>query len=105
VGCRWDEDAQRCTGLEAERNVDPEWGLFRDYTGHVGGDGRPGVVFPADVRNCTTCHATDAWKTRPSRLACAFRRERHPAFVIFDFFGMTMCMVKSRFACPTRRPG
>ncbi|MCP5527623.1 MAG: hypothetical protein H7A47_12605 [Verrucomicrobiales bacterium] len=28
------------------------------------------VVFPADVRNCTTCHVDDRWKTNPSRLAC-----------------------------------
>lgn len=29
------------------------------------------VVFPQDVRNCTTCHSeTDAWTQNPSRLAC-----------------------------------
>jgi OmcA/MtrC family decaheme c-type cytochrome len=33
------------------------------------------VVFPQDVRNCTTCHASsaaqpNAWKTNPSRQAC-----------------------------------
>ncbi|MGD0538286.1 MAG: hypothetical protein ABSC03_11650 [Verrucomicrobiota bacterium] len=28
------------------------------------------VEFPADVRNCTACHADDRWKTQPSRLAC-----------------------------------
>jgi OmcA/MtrC family decaheme c-type cytochrome len=33
------------------------------------------VVFPQDVRNCTTCHAAaatqaDAWKTNPSAAAC-----------------------------------
>jgi OmcA/MtrC family decaheme c-type cytochrome len=33
------------------------------------------VVFPQDVRNCTTCHAKDApqannWKTQPSRAVC-----------------------------------
>lgn len=36
-------------------------GNFRHYLG---------VVFPADVRNCTTCHVNDRWKTNPSRLAC-----------------------------------
>lgn len=36
-------------------------GNFRDYLG---------VAFPADVRNCTTCHADDRWKTHPTRLAC-----------------------------------
>jgi OmcA/MtrC family decaheme c-type cytochrome len=33
------------------------------------------VVFPQDIRNCTTCHAAnatqaDAWKTRPSAAVC-----------------------------------
>src|SRR5271157_3357527 len=33
------------------------------------------VVFPQDIRNCTTCHSLqagqwDAWKTRPSAAAC-----------------------------------
>lgn len=29
------------------------------------------VVFPQDIRNCTTCHTDDAnWKTMPSRAAC-----------------------------------
>jgi OmcA/MtrC family decaheme c-type cytochrome len=33
------------------------------------------VVFPQDIRNCTTCHAKDAtqadnWKTKPSALVC-----------------------------------
>jgi len=36
-------------------------GDFRDYT-HV--------VFPADVRNCTSCHLDNRWKTQPSRMAC-----------------------------------
>lgn len=42
-------------------NIDPATGVFKLYTG---------VVFPADVRNCTTCHTDDRWKTKPSRLAC-----------------------------------
>jgi OmcA/MtrC family decaheme c-type cytochrome len=33
------------------------------------------VVFPQDMRNCTTCHAkgatqADSWKTKPSRVVC-----------------------------------
>ncbi len=51
-------------GLENAFNTDPNTGDFKtpeDYTG---------VVFPADVRNCTYCHVDDRWKTAPSRLAC-----------------------------------
>jgi hypothetical protein len=47
--------------LKNPRNIDPATGIFRDYTE---------VVFPADVKNCTTCHSDDRWKTTPSRLAC-----------------------------------
>lgn len=47
--------------LKNPNNIDPVKGLFRDYRG---------VVFPADVLNCTTCHVDDRWKTQPSRLAC-----------------------------------
>lgn len=36
-------------------------GAFKDYTG---------VAFPADVRNCNSCHSDDRWKTKPTRLAC-----------------------------------
>lgn len=36
-------------------------GNFRDYT-HV--------VFPADIRKCTTCHIDERWKTHPTRQAC-----------------------------------
>jgi hypothetical protein len=29
------------------------------------------IIFPQDTRNCTKCHAeSDAWKQKPSRLAC-----------------------------------
>ena len=42
-------------------NTNSTNGVFRDYTG---------VVFPADVRNCTKCHVDDRWKTKPSQLAC-----------------------------------
>lgn len=47
--------------LKNPLNTDPETGVFRDYTG---------VLFPANVKNCTTCHADDRWKTKPSTLAC-----------------------------------
>jgi len=43
--------------LESIRNEE----VFEDYL-HV--------IFPADVRNCTTCHVDDRWKTEPSRQAC-----------------------------------
>ncbi|MBI4310767.1 MAG: hypothetical protein HY681_03205 [Chloroflexi bacterium] len=42
-------------------NTDPTTGVFRDYTG---------VIFPNNVKNCTTCHTDDRWKTQPSKLAC-----------------------------------
>lgn len=42
-------------------NTDPVSGVFADYTE---------VAFPADVRNCDTCHVDDSWKTEPSRQAC-----------------------------------
>lgn len=42
-------------------NIDPETGVFRDYTS---------VLFPANVKNCSTCHADTRYKTEPSRLAC-----------------------------------
>jgi hypothetical protein len=51
----------RGSGLANPTNIDPAWGLFRNYAE---------LVFPADVRSCTTCHLDDAWKTRPSRSAC-----------------------------------
>ena len=48
-------------GLKNPFNIDPKTGDFRDYTG---------VLFPANVKNCTTCHVDDRWKTQPSRQAC-----------------------------------
>ncbi len=42
-------------------NTDPASGNFVHYLE---------VNFPADVRECTTCHVDDRWKTKPSRLAC-----------------------------------
>jgi len=47
--------------LENSFNTDPATGNFKDYTG---------VIFPANVKNCTTCHTDDRWKTAPSREAC-----------------------------------
>lgn len=49
-------------GLKLDFHVNPTTGDFSDYI-HV--------KFPADVRNCTACHVDDAWKTKPSRAACA----------------------------------
>ncbi len=48
-------------GLKNFWNTNSVNGLFKDYLG---------VVFPADARNCTTCHDDDRWKTSPTRLAC-----------------------------------
>lgn len=42
-------------------NTNPDWGDFHNYAY---------VTFPSDVRNCTKCHNDNAWKTKPSRLAC-----------------------------------
>jgi Outer membrane cytochrome MtrC/MtrF-like, domains II/IV len=47
--------------LENPIDFDPNTGIFKDYTK---------LEFPADIRNCTTCHVDDRWKTKPSRLAC-----------------------------------
>ena len=53
------------SNLESVLNIgDEEQGLsgvFADYLD---------VHFPADVRNCSKCHADDRWKTEPSQLAC-----------------------------------
>ncbi len=48
-------------GLQRDFNTNSVTGNFRDYVP---------VVFPADVRNCTACHADDRWKTTPTRAAC-----------------------------------
>ncbi|HEX9075800.1 MAG TPA: hypothetical protein VF932_08455, partial [Anaerolineae bacterium] len=48
-------------GLKNPLNTDPKTGVFRDYVS---------VNFPANVKNCTTCHVDDRWKTTPTRLAC-----------------------------------
>jgi predicted CXXCH cytochrome family protein len=42
-------------------NNDPDTGDFKDYI-HV--------AFPADVRNCTSCHVDDRWRNNPSAGAC-----------------------------------
>src|SRR3990172_928518 len=42
--------------LKNPLNTDPTTGVFREWTG---------VLFPADVRNCTACHADDRFKTQP----------------------------------------
>lgn len=47
--------------LSNPANIDPKTGLFRLYTG---------VLFPNNVKSCTSCHVDDRYKTQPSRLAC-----------------------------------
>ena len=47
--------------LKSNFNTNSATGNFRDYLG---------VAFPADVRNCTTCHVDDRWKKVPTQLAC-----------------------------------
>jgi hypothetical protein len=48
-------------GLNNTFNTDHDTGDFGHYT-HV--------TFPADVRECATCHVDDRWNTEPSVLAC-----------------------------------
>lgn len=48
-------------GLKSVFNADPSSGDFADYID---------VVFPADVRNCSTCHIDDRWETNVSTQAC-----------------------------------
>lgn len=48
-------------GLRSAFNTNQTNGDFMNYR-HVN--------FPADVRNCTTCHKNDRWKDSPSRLGC-----------------------------------
>lgn len=48
-------------GLSSDFNTNHTTGNFRNYAG---------VVFPANVKNCATCHVDDRWKTEPTRLAC-----------------------------------
>ncbi|MBI2909577.1 MAG: hypothetical protein HYX92_18195 [Chloroflexi bacterium] len=47
--------------LKNPLNIDPEKGVFKNYLG---------VLFPANVKNCSACHTDDRWKTKPSRQAC-----------------------------------
>jgi hypothetical protein len=42
-------------------NTNSTNGVFKNYTE---------MEFVAGIRNCTTCHVDDRWKTKPSRLAC-----------------------------------
>jgi OmcA/MtrC family decaheme c-type cytochrome len=42
-------------------NTNPTNGIFSMYT-HV--------LFPANIKDCTSCHIDNRWKTKPSRLAC-----------------------------------
>jgi len=66
-------------GLQNPRNVafagSPLWdSTDTDRNGNAHGNGNfrnfAYVGFPADVRNCEKCHADDAYKMKPSRLAC-----------------------------------
>ncbi len=47
--------------LKSPLNTNPTTGGFRNYTE---------VIFPNNVKNCTSCHTDDRWKTKPSMLAC-----------------------------------
>lgn len=66
-------------GLQNPRNVafagSPLWdSTDTDRNGNAHGNGNfrnfAYVGFPSDVRNCEKCHADDAYKMKPSRLAC-----------------------------------
>ncbi|MEK7777879.1 MAG: hypothetical protein AAB303_04565, partial [Chloroflexota bacterium] len=65
-------------------NTDPTTGDFRDYTG---------VLFPADVKNCTVCHTDDRWKTQPSAQACTACHDN-------TWFGAVASMPKTFVAHP-----
>ena len=47
--------------LQNSLNTDSKTGVFKNYTG---------LVFPANVQKCTTCHVDDRWKTVVTRQAC-----------------------------------
>lgn len=47
--------------LTSEASTNATAGIFRNYTHGL---------FPVDIRNCTTCHVDDRWKTTPTRVAC-----------------------------------
>ncbi len=47
--------------LKLDANTNQVDGLFEAYLD---------LEFPAEIKNCTACHADDRWKTQPSRLAC-----------------------------------
>jgi hypothetical protein len=49
------------SNLTNPTNVNPDWGLYSDFLD---------LHFPADVRNCDTCHADDSWSNKPTRMAC-----------------------------------
>jgi OmcA/MtrC family decaheme c-type cytochrome len=62
------------------------------------------VVFPQDIRNCTTCHAAgpaqaDNWKTKPSRAVCGSCHDdvnfatgqNHVDYPVFDDNGCANC--------------
>lgn len=70
--------------LKNPLNTDPDKGVFRDYTG---------VLFPANVKNCTTCHVDDRWKAQPSRLACGACHDN-------TWFGEAASMPKTAKAHP-----
>lgn len=57
----------RVHGVHNGTNLASDFGQanFGDYTG---------VHFPAEVKNCTTCHLTDAWKTSPNGGGSATRQ-------------------------------
>jgi hypothetical protein len=47
--------------LKNPMNTDSKTGIFRNYTG---------VVFPANIKNCTACHVDNRWKTVVTRQLC-----------------------------------
>jgi hypothetical protein len=49
------------SGLQNYWNTNQVNGVFSAFTE---------TQFPAEIKNCTVCHADDRWKTQPSRLAC-----------------------------------
>ena len=45
------------------------YGNYVNKPGEINGDFSH-VIFPQDIRNCTSCHISPSWNEKPSRLAC-----------------------------------
>ena len=46
------------------------YGNYTSKPNELNGGAFAEVIFPQDVRNCTSCHVTTSWIEKPARLAC-----------------------------------